>query len=64
MNTLENIKSTIEERLCPIHDIHPLVESVGAELKITCCCHFFYARCLQDMKNIQYKIELERSLEI
>jgi hypothetical protein len=64
MDNLESIKSTIEERLCPVHDIHPLVEVTDDRLEITCCCQLFYAKCLQDVGNIEYQMELERSLEI
>lgn len=63
MDTLEKIKSTIVSRLCPVHDIHPFVEIAGGEIKITCCCELFRAKCLQEVRNINYRIELERSLE-
>jgi len=63
MENLENIKSIIEGRFCPVHDIHPLVEITGGEIKITSCCELFHAKCLQEVQNINYRIELERSLE-
>jgi hypothetical protein len=64
MDTLETLKTAIENRLCPVHDIHPLVEVTGDDLDIICCCELFYARCLREVGNIKYQMELERSLEI
>jgi hypothetical protein len=62
METLEVIKSAIEERLCPVHDVHPLVEINGADIEIICCCELFYAKCLQLVQNMKYQKELEQSL--
>ena len=64
MDTLEVIKSAVGERLCPVHDVHPLVEITGTDLEIICCCELFYAKCLQTVENIKYQKKLEKSLGI
>jgi len=41
----ENIKPILEEKLCPVHDIHPVIELLGSELSISCCCDYFKNFC-------------------
>jgi len=41
----ENIKPILEEKLCPVHDIHPVVEIIADEVTISCCCDYFTHFC-------------------
>ncbi|HTD39671.1 MAG TPA: hypothetical protein VK671_03555 [Mucilaginibacter sp.] len=45
MESADTIKLIIESRVCPVHDVHPLVEATGNELKISCCCSGFHMDC-------------------
>ncbi|WP_448702784.1 hypothetical protein ACFGVR_10560 [Mucilaginibacter sp. AW1-3] len=45
MKLAESIKPNIEAMLCPLHDIHPVVDVLGNELQITCCCNRFHDLC-------------------
>jgi hypothetical protein len=41
----ENIKLILEEKVCPVHDIHPVVEMNGNDINIACCCAYFSRFC-------------------
>lgn len=45
MESAETVKLIIGSRVCPIHDVHPVVETMGNELKISCCCKSFNVDC-------------------
>ena len=47
MKSAETIKLIIENKLCPTHDVHPVVETIGNELEIACCCEEFHKECNQ-----------------
>ena len=56
MELAEKIKLTIEEKLCPVHDIHPIVEVVGGEISIACCCTYFHSYCNIEAKYLSLKL--------
>jgi hypothetical protein len=41
----EDIKSILEKKLCPVHDIYPIVELTGDEIDVVCCCGYFSNFC-------------------
>jgi len=42
MESAEVVKSIIEGMVCPVHDVHPVVEILGNELQISSCCAEFH----------------------
>lgn len=50
MKLAEAIKNTIEAKLCPIHDVHPILEIIGNELRIACCCNSFQEECIKEAR--------------
>jgi hypothetical protein len=49
MESADTIKLIIENQVCPAHGISPLVDIIGNELKITCCCTDFHLQCTQEI---------------
>jgi hypothetical protein len=45
MQLADTIKSTIEHKLCPTHDIHPVIDVSENQLQIICCCIDFHKEC-------------------
>ncbi|OCX54673.1 hypothetical protein BEL04_10635 [Mucilaginibacter sp. PPCGB 2223] len=52
MKLAETIKPNIENLLCPDHDIHPIVDTLGDELQINCCCSKFHRLCRKQVEVI------------
>jgi hypothetical protein len=52
MESSDAIKSIIEDKLCPIHDLHPVVDTAGNELHITCCCTNFHTECTEEIEGL------------
>jgi len=50
MKLAEEIKPNIESLLCPEHDIHPIVDALGNELYINCCCNKFHLQCRRQVE--------------
>ncbi len=48
MPTNKALKSHIENMVCPIYDIHPIVEEDCEGIKIICCCKEFEKQCLTE----------------
>lgn len=46
------LKEHIESMLCPMHDIHPIVEEDWNGIKIICCCKKFEEECLQESERL------------
>ena len=38
--------------ICPVHDVHPVVEIFGNELQIGCCCAEFHEECANEAKGL------------
>lgn len=55
MELAETVKVIIESRPCPVHDIYPLVEIVGTELNISCCCTEFHEQCNSEINALFMK---------
>lgn len=53
MESAAIIKSVLEEKLCPIHDVHPVVEVIGDKVNIMCCCDYFYRYCTIEAEYMQ-----------
>ncbi|MDB5022576.1 MAG: hypothetical protein JWP78_331 [Mucilaginibacter sp.] len=52
MSLAETIKLTIEDKVCPAHGIHPIVEISGEDYEVICCCSNFKNECIQDIEKI------------
>lgn len=52
MESPEIVKSIIENMVCSVHDVHPLVEIMGNELQVSCCCDAFHEECLDEARGL------------
>jgi len=52
MESAETVKSIIETMLCPVHDVHPVVEIMRNELQISCCCNEFHEDCMDEARGL------------
>lgn len=43
---------TIKNKVCPVHDLHPIIEITGNQLKIICCCKAFHDDCTHEIMGI------------
>ena len=48
----ETLKSHIENMICPIYDIHPIVEEDWDGIKIIACCKEFEKQCLMEAEKL------------
>jgi hypothetical protein len=48
MESADTIKLIIENQVCPVHGIAPVVDIMGNELKISCCCNNFHQLCTKE----------------
>ena len=51
----EPLKEHIEKMVCPVHNIHPIIENDLDELKIAACCQEFESKCLSDAEKLIHK---------
>jgi hypothetical protein len=63
MKLAEKIQLSLQEKLCPIHDIHPIVEVIGNELSIACCCNYFQSYCKVEAKYLWSKLSSRLTAE-
>lgn len=52
MTLAETIKPNIQAMLCSVHGIHPIVDTIGNEFEINCCCNKFHQECTQEVKAL------------
>ena len=52
MQFSDTIKEHIEKLLCPVHDIHPMVEQDWDGVKISACCKEFEMTCLKEAERL------------
>jgi len=52
MESADTVKWVIEGMVCPVHDVHPVVEIVGNKLLISCCCNDFHEECIGEAKGL------------
>jgi hypothetical protein len=52
VESAEVVKSVIEGMVCPVHDVHPVVEILGNKLHISSCCAGFYEECVNEVKGL------------
>jgi len=52
MELADTVKSVIEDSLCPVHDLHPVIDVTGNELKVSCCCTYFHKMCTEEIKSL------------
>jgi hypothetical protein len=57
MKLADTIKHFIEEKVCPIHDVHPVVEMIGEEINVACCCTFFERYCTIEIEYMKSQIK-------
>ena len=53
MKLAETIKHQIEEKLCPVHDMHPVVDAIGEEINVACCCSYFQRYCTIEIEYLK-----------
>ena len=46
------LSETVKNKVCPVHDIHPIVEIRGNQLKIICCCKAFHEECSHEALKV------------
>ena len=54
------IKGHIKQMLCPVHDIHPMIEYDLDGLKIVTCCENFEKQCMAETEELISKEQSER----
>ncbi len=47
------IKSEIEAKTCPIHNIRPLVKLESGNIALRCCCDMFTSRCMAEIDKME-----------
>jgi len=50
MQLPEIIQKQIENMVCPVHDIHPIVEQDWDGIKISTCCDDFQKECTEQLE--------------
>ena len=50
MTLAETIKPAIEAMVCPVHDIHPIVQVFGDEFQVISCCSVFQKECTEEIE--------------
>ncbi|HJP63404.1 MAG TPA: hypothetical protein VJ844_08170 [Mucilaginibacter sp.] len=60
MNSADTIKSVIEAKACPIHDVYPVVDILNDEITAACCCEYFQKYCTIEIKYLQSKNQYKR----
>ena len=53
MNAADTIKSVIEGKACPIHDVYPVVDILSDEITVACCCQYFQKYCAIEIRYLQ-----------
>jgi|GEM_PF-1160092 hypothetical protein len=53
MKIADTIKHQIEEKLCPVHDMHPVVDATGEEINVACCCNYFQKYCTIEIEYLK-----------
>jgi hypothetical protein len=43
------IKSEIEAKACPIHNIRPLAKIENDQISLRCCCDMFTSKCMTEV---------------
>ena len=62
MELTETIKSNLAVLLCPVHDIHPAIETWGGEVEIICCCQSFHKQCLEEAERMVAEMDVTPNL--
>ena len=62
MGLAETIKPNLEALLCPVHDIHPAIETLGDEFEIICCCELFHKQCLEEAEHMLADMDVTLNL--
>ncbi|MGZ3946062.1 MAG: hypothetical protein ACXVJB_14045 [Mucilaginibacter sp.] len=56
MKIADTIKHQIEDKLCPVHDMHPVVDATGEEISVACCCNYFQKYCIIEVEYLKSHI--------
>lgn len=62
MGLAESIKPKLAAMLCPVHDIHPEIETWGDEFQIICCCASFHQQCQDEAERMLAEIDVTAGL--
>lgn len=57
MKLAETIKHQIEKKLCPVHDMHPVVDATGGEISVACCCTYFQRYCTIEIEYLKSQLK-------
>jgi len=61
MKLAETVKYQIEEKICPVHDMHPVVDATGEEISVACCCTYFEKYCGIEIEHLKSQISFLNS---
>jgi hypothetical protein len=64
MGLAEIIKPNIEAMLCPVHVIHPTVETLAGEFQIISCCAAFHTACKEEAEHMLSQMDVTLNLNI
>lgn len=48
--------------LCPVHDIHPEIETWGDDFQIICCCTSFHQQCQDEAERMLAEMDITLNL--
>ncbi len=57
------LKTVVETASCPLHHQHPMVETTGGKVKISCCCIEFKLECYK-IVGLLYKTRITNTLTV
>ena len=49
---LYTIKSIVQSRMCPLHNLRPVVNIRAEFTDVNCCCDFFKSTCIAEMRRL------------
>jgi transcription elongation factor Elf1 len=58
------IKIIIEQKECPVHGIHPTVDTSTKEIKIHACCNAFNLACTEQVNSILTGIDVSNHWKV
>jgi len=58
MKVGEVIKTIIGEKTCPLHGVHPVIDTTTSEIKIHTCCSAFHEACAEQVNSILTGIDV------
>jgi hypothetical protein len=63
MKFSEAIKEHIENMICSVHDIHPIVEQDWQGITVIACCDDFHKECIEQAEMQMAKMSKSSNIE-